>query len=241
MTNGRRFVGLDVHANRTHTGILDPITGELQRRRLNGDPLVVLALLEQLGPQARAVYEAGPTGLGLARAAAEKGLDLGICAPSRIPRKPGDRVKTDARDAERLARLLAARELSFVRVPTIAEEQLRDLVRAREDLRGDLNRARQRLLHFLRRRGLRFGGPGNAWTVRHRRWLQGLCFDDRASEATFADYLAATVALEQRPRCNRLGPRRTRSPEPLGADDRSPALLSGHRHAGGDRTLRRDR
>jgi transposase len=198
MAKSMRFVGLDVHASQTHAGILDPITGELERRRLNGDPLVVLPFLEQLGLQTRAVYEAGPTGLGLARAAAERGLDLRVCAPSLIPRKPGDRVKTDARDAERLARLLAAGELSFVRVATIEEERLRDLVRAREDLRGDLNRARLRLSHFLRRRGLRFGGPGNAWTTRHRKWLHGLRFDDRASEVTFVDYRIAVDALCQR-------------------------------------------
>lgn len=198
MPQSMKFVGLDVHANQTHAGVLDRDTGELRRRRLQGDPLVALALLERLGPNVRAVYEAGPTGFGLARAAAERGLEVRVCAPGLIPRKPADRVKTDARDAERLARLLAAGELSFVRVPTIAEEQLRDLVRAREDLRGDLNRARQRLSHFLRRRGLRFEGPGNTWTVAHHRWLRRLRFEDRASEATFADYLAAVEALGQR-------------------------------------------
>ncbi len=192
------FVGLDVHAAQTHAGILDPLTGELYRRRLKGDPLTALGLLSELGSSARAVYEAGPTGFGLARAAAEQGLDVRVCAPGLIPRKPTDRVKTDARDAERLARLLAAGELSFVRVPTIAEEQLRDLVRAREDLRGDLNRARQRLSHFLRRRALCFSGPGKNWTQAHRAWLGGLEFADRASQVTFADYLAAVDAIGHR-------------------------------------------
>jgi transposase len=144
------------------------------------------------------VYEAGPTGFALARAAAERGLDVRVCAPGLIPRRPTDRIKTDARDAERLARLLAAGELTFVRVPTLEEEQLRDLVRAREDLRGDLNRARQRLSHLLRRRGLRFEGRGNNWTFAHRAWLRAIDFDDRASEVTFADYWAAVDALEQR-------------------------------------------
>jgi transposase len=138
MSQSTPFVGLDVHASQTHAGIFEPLTGELRRRRLNGEPLVVLPFLEQLGAGVCAVYEAGPTGFGLARAAAECGLDVRVCAPGLIPRKPSDRVKTDARDAERLARLLAAGELSFVRVPAVEEEQLRDLVRAREDLRGDL-------------------------------------------------------------------------------------------------------
>ena len=136
MAESMKFVGLDVHAKQTHAGVLDLDTGELRRRRLSGDPLVVLPLLELLGAETVAVYEAGPTGFGLARAARDRGLDVRVCAPGLIPRKPADRVKTDARDAERLARLLAAGELSFVRVPELAEEQLRDLVRAREDLRA---------------------------------------------------------------------------------------------------------
>jgi len=198
MAQTTHFVGLDVHARQTHAGVLNHETGELWRRRLSGDPLVALPLLEELGPGTRTVYEAGPTGFGLARAAAERGLDVRVCAPGLIPRKPTDRVKTDARDVERLARLLAAGELHFVRVPTVEEEQVRDLVRAREDLRGDLNRARQRLSHFLRRRGLRFEGEGKNWTRPHRRWLAALSFDDRASEVTFADYLAGVGALCQR-------------------------------------------
>jgi transposase len=193
-----QFVGLDVHASQTHAGVLDRETGELRRRRLQGDPLIAVSFIEKLGPGVLAVYEAGPTGFGLARVAAERGLEVRVCAPGLIPRKPTDRVKTDARDAERLARLLAAGELSFVRVPTVPEEQLRDLVRAREDLRGDLNRARQRLSHFLRRRGLRFGGPGKNWTHAHRAWLRRLEFSDRASEVTFADYLGAVDAICQR-------------------------------------------
>jgi transposase len=198
MPKTTRFVGLDVHANQTHAGVLDHETGELTRRRLRGDPLIAIAFLRGLGPAARAVYEAGPTGFALARAATEQGLDLRVCAPGLIPRKPTDRVKTDARDAERLARLLAAGELSFVRVPSVEEEQVRDLVRAREDLRGDLNRARQRLSHFLRRRGLRCEDSAKNWSQRHRRWLATLQFDDRASAVTFADYLAGLWAIEQR-------------------------------------------
>jgi transposase len=198
MAQTTQFVGLDVHASQTHAGVLERDTGELRRRRLSGDPLVALPLIEELGRGARAVYEAGPTGFALARAATERGLDVRVCAPGLIPRKPTDRVKTDARDAERLARLLAAGELAFVRVPSVEEEQLRDLVRAREDLRGDLSRARQRLSHFLRRRALRFPGRGKNWTQAHLAWLRSLAFEDRASEVTFADYLSAVNAIETR-------------------------------------------
>src|ERR687896_165790 len=107
-------------------------------------------------------------------------------------------VGLDVHAAERLARLLAAGELPFVRFPSVAEGQLRDRVRAREDLRGDLNRVRQRLSHFLRRRRLRFTGPGNNWTHAHRAWLRALEFSDPASEVTFADYQAAVDAICQR-------------------------------------------
>ncbi len=198
MTDTMPRCGLDVHANQTHAATLDLRTGELKRRRLAGPPQVALDYLEGLGPNLLAVYEAGPTGYGLHRAAAERGIDLRIAAPGLIPRGPSDRVKTDARDAERLARLLAAGELSFVRVPTVAEEHFRDLVRCREDIRGDLMRARHRLGKFCLRRELRYPGRGKNWTRAHRAWLAKLDFADEPSAVTFADYLAAETALCQR-------------------------------------------
>lgn len=129
-------VGLDVHANQTHMFSLDLASGEFVRKRIEGPPTESLPHLQALGPGLIAVYEAGPTGFGLARAGAELGLDVRIAAPGLIPKAPTDRVKTDRRDAERLARLLAAGELRFVHLPSIAEERFRDLVRCREDLRG---------------------------------------------------------------------------------------------------------
>jgi transposase len=155
----------------------------------------VLDFLATLGPGMRAVYEAGPSGFTLARAAAARGLDVRVVAPGLIPRKPGDRVKTDRRDAVRLARLLAAGELGFVRVPSLDEERFRDVVRAREDVRGDLMRARHRLSKLLARRELRFPGGGRAWTRAYHAWLATLSFDDRASQAAFADYLAGVESL----------------------------------------------
>ena len=198
MTETMPRVGLDVHANQTHRAALDLATGELTRRRIKGPPERALDDLAGFGSKVIAVYEAGPTGFGLARAARERGIDLRIAAPGLIPRGSADRVKTDARDAERLARLLAAGELSFVSVPTIAEEHFRDLVRCREDLRGDLMRARHRLSKLLLRRGLRHPGPGGSWTERHRAWLGMLELEDEPSQVTFADYLAAVDALSQR-------------------------------------------
>jgi transposase len=191
-------VGLDVHSSQTHLCVLDAASGEVSRARIEGPPEDVLPHLEGLGGEMIAAYEAGPTGFGLARAGAERGLDVRVIAPGLIPRAPGDKVKTDRRDAERLARLLAAGELRFVRVPSIAEEHFRDLVRCRDDLRGDLMRARHRLSKLLLRQGLRYPGPGVNWTRRHHDWLAGLRFEERAVRATFVDYLAAIEALEQR-------------------------------------------
>jgi transposase len=141
-------VGLDVHAHQTHFCALDLATGEVERKRIEGPPEAVLPHLEAIGAEPIAVYEAGPTGFSLARAAAERGIDVRVAAPGLIPKAPSDRVKTDRRDAERLARLLAAGELRFVHVPTVPEERFRDLLRCREDLRGDQMRARHRLSKF---------------------------------------------------------------------------------------------
>jgi transposase len=191
-------VGLDVHALQTHAAVLDPTSGEVSVRRLQTSPLGVVEFLASLGRGVVAVYEAGPTGFALARAAAERGLDVRVVAPGLIPRKSSDRVKTDRRDALRLARLLAAGELSFCRVPSVEEERFRDLVRAREDLRSDLMRARHRLSKLLLRRELRFPGPQKAWTQAHRSWLGQLDFEDACSRATFLDYLASIDGLLQR-------------------------------------------
>jgi transposase len=191
------FVGLDVHAHQTCAVALDKTTGELTKARLKTAPLGVLDHLKALAP-VRAVYECGPTGLGLARQAQQAGLDVRICTPASSARKPTDRIKTDMRDAERLARLLAAGELTFVRVPTIAEECFRDLIRAREDIRCDLMRARHRLSKLLLRRDVRYPRKGGAWTRDHMDWLRALRFDDEPSSAVLADYLAAVEALLQR-------------------------------------------
>jgi transposase len=194
----KTVVGLDVHATQTHACALTPETGELEARRLGGPPIGVLDHLEGLQAPILAVYEAGPTGYGLARAAVGRGIDVRVCAPGAIPKAPNDRVKTDRRDAERLARLCLAGELRFVRIPTPEEERFRDLARAREAIRADLMRARNRLSKFLLRRELRWEGPGSSWTQAHWSWLRGVRFPDGASTAVLGDYLSAVVALEQR-------------------------------------------
>jgi transposase len=194
MTKAMSLVGLDVHARQTHAAVLAPDTGEVHVSKLRMQPTDVVGFLEGLAP-VRAVYEAGPTGFGLARTARERGLDVRVIAPGSIPRGSGDRVKTDRRDAVRLARLLAAGELSFVFVPSVEDEHFRDLIRAIEDVRGDLMRARHRLGKFLLRRGERYPGAGANWSAKHLGWLGALHFDDACSQATFVDYLTSVQLL----------------------------------------------
>jgi transposase len=189
MPEGMRWVGLDVHACESTLAVFDQATGEVVTRRVAGRPHELLACLRAIAPPLRAVYEAGPTGYGLVRRARAEGIDVCVCAPGRSERRPGDRVKTDKRDAIALARRLAAGDLTLVSVPAVEQELLRDLVRCREDIRADLMRARHRLGKFLLRRERYFPGPGGAWTGSHRAWLARQTFTDRASRLTLEDYL----------------------------------------------------
>ena len=200
MQHSMSLVGLDVHASQTHAAILDTSSGELRAVRLRMAPGQVVEFLATLPGPLRAVYEAGPTGFGLARAGIERGIDVRVVAAGKVPRASGDRVKTDKRDAERLARLLAAGELRFAFVPSVADEQFRDVIRAIEDCRGDLMRARHRLSKLLLRREIRWTGPGSTWTQAHMRWLRSLHFDDVCSQATLIDYLAGVEMLVARRR-----------------------------------------
>ena len=198
MSDGIRWVGLDVHARASMVAIFDHATGEVVTRRVAGRPHELLGVLREIPRPARMVYEAGPTGYGLARRARAEGIELEVCAPGRTERPPADRVKTDERDAIRLARLLAAGELTLVTIPSVERERLRDLVRCREDIRVDLMRARNRLGKFLLRREIYWEGPGEAWSRKHRSWLTSVRFADQASRATLADYLHAHDVLVAR-------------------------------------------
>ena len=137
--------------------------------------------------QLRTCYEAGPTGYDLHRLLGALGVACDIVAPSLIPKAPGDRVKTDRRDCRRLARLHRAGELVTIRVPTVGEEAVRDLCRARGDMVEDRTRARHRLGKFLLRHG-RIYRDGRAWTMRHEQWLLTQRFSDRALQATYEHY-----------------------------------------------------
>ena len=163
------WVGLDVHARSVVAGVIDQGSGEVRSLRLPPGCEATVAWLQTLPAPVRVVYEAGPTGYGLARACAGAGISCLVAAPSRI-RPAADRVKTDRRDAERLARLLRLGEITPVRVPAPEEEAARDLVRAREDARGDLMRARHRLSKLLLRHGAVY--EATAWTRAHDGWLR---------------------------------------------------------------------
>ena len=198
MAKARTLVGLDVHAAKVVAAILDAETGELRFKRLGGESGPVVDLCRSLPGPVRATYEAGPTGYGLARGLFAAGVGCLVAAPGKIPRGATDRIKTDRRDAEHLVRLLLAGKLSPVRVPGPPEEAMRDLVRAREDLRMDLMRARHRLGKLLLRHEIRFEGPGNNWTKRHHEWLAQIEFADPAAQATLEDYRGGVGALLHR-------------------------------------------
>jgi transposase len=195
MPDGIRWVGLDVHARESTLAVFDQATSEVVTRRVVGRPHELLPWLRGVERPARVVYEAGLTGYGLARRALAEGIEIGVCAPGKTERPPSDRVKTDKRDAVRLARLLAAGELTLVTIPSLEREQLRDLVRCREDIRVDLMRARHRIGKFLLRREIYWEGTGEAWSRKHRSWLTSVRFADQASRATLADYLHAHDVL----------------------------------------------
>jgi transposase len=195
MSQAKTFVALDVHVSKTVAAIIDRDSGELRRQRLSGRASEVTEFVAGLDGPVRATYEAGPTGFALARRLEAAGIDCLVCAPGLIPRGPSDRVKTDQRDAERLVRLLIAGELHRVAVPTIEAESLRDLVRAREDLRGDLMSARHRVAKLLLRHDVRFEGSERNWTQPHLKWLSTVRFEHPGTQAAFDDYRGGVDAL----------------------------------------------
>ena len=193
----RTSVGLDVHARSVVACGLDGDTGEVFQRRLCPDHQEVLEWIKGLPAPVAVTYEAGPTGFGLARFLLAAGIMCLVAAPSKLQRPAGDRVKTDARDAAHLARLLHLGQIVEVTVPSVAQEAARDLVRAREDCRGDLMGARHRLSKFLLRQGIVYHG-GQAWTGKHELWLRAQRFDNPALTLAYEAALDAMVACVHR-------------------------------------------
>ena len=193
-------VGLDVHARSVVATAIDTTTGELFKERLIPSSEVVLEWLARLPGPVAVTYEAGPTGFGLARALVAAQVRCEVAAPSKLSRPAGERVKTDARDALQLAKLLRNDDITSVRVPTITQESARDLVRAREDVRGDLMRARRRVSKLLLRHGHVYYG-GKTWSAKHHAWLQRIRFDELGTQCAYrADLEAIEFAVARRDR-----------------------------------------
>ena len=187
-----RFVGLDVHADTIAVAVAEA-GGEVRSHgTIPNRSESVRKLIRKIGEGAKlkCCYEAGPTGYVLYWQLAELGVDCEVIAPSLVPTKAGDRVKTDRRDAEKLARCYRAGELTPVWVPDAAHEALRDLVRARETAKQDQLRHRHRLGKFLLRHGKRPVDAGPAWCAKYLNWIKvHVRFEQPALEATLADYL----------------------------------------------------
>lgn len=188
-----RFIGLDVHADTIAVAVAEP-DGEVRCLGIIPNRLEsVRKMVAKLAPvdQLKACYEAGPTGYVLYWQLSALGVRCEVIAPSLVPTKAGDRVKTDRRDAAKLARSYRSGDLTPVWVPDASHEALRDLVRAREDAREDQHRARQRLGKFLLRHGWqRPEEVKENWTQKHMAWIKSqVKFEQPASQSAFLDYV----------------------------------------------------
>ena len=201
MNKATRFVGLDVHAATIAVAVAESgRDGELREYGIiPNTEASVRKLFQKLGTKnLRACYEAGPTGFALYWQLVELGVECEVIAPSLIPKKAGERIKTDRRDAVKLARCYRAGDLTAVWVPDKAHEALRDLVRAREVAKQDQHRARQRLSKFLLRCGRRPPQETSAWTQKYVAWIRGLTFEHAAQQAVLQEYLGEVDHCAQR-------------------------------------------
>ncbi|KVN32001.1 transposase [Burkholderia pyrrocinia] len=184
------YVGLDVHKESITVAYAVGMGDvELLGRigTANGDIDRLCKRLRSKGRQVHVVYEAGPCGYGLYRQLVEEGFECMVCAPSLIPRKPGERVKTDRRDSVKLARALRAGDLSAVHVPGIEDEAFRDLARAWVSAKDDLKQARQRLKSFLLLHGVRYPGKAD-WGSSYRRWVSQHSFSNEWQQLAFEEH-----------------------------------------------------
>lgn len=196
------YVGLDVHKDLIQVAMNLPGEAEPVEWRIRHTSKAIPRLARRLRKDApgsvMCCYEAGPCGYAPQRELEKAGVRCQVVAPALIPVKPGERLKTDRRDAHKLGRLLRSGDLTEVHAPTEADEAVRDLCRTREDAKEDRERARHRLAKFLLRRGIFYTAGRKAWTHAHRAWLRTLDFEPAVAQATFDDYLQAVEQAEDR-------------------------------------------
>jgi len=193
-------IGLDVHKKTIVAAVLHPGLSQVSERfTIENTTEAIEKMVKRLSERGALsfCYEAGPCGYEVYRQLRRLGQACVVIAPSLTPQKPGDRVKTDRRDAEKLARYFRSGELTEVRVPSVEEEAARDLVRAREDALEDQSRARHRLTKFMLRQG-RVYRNGKAWTQKHRRWIQQQRFEVTMYTQTYHAYVRALEECEAR-------------------------------------------
>jgi transposase len=187
------IIAFDQHAATTVAAVLLPGHRTPALHPLTSDVPTILRFVDRVrrDHHVQCCYEAGPCGFDLQRALTTRGIPCDVIAPALIPRRPGDRVKTDRRDAGQLAVLYRAGALTAIHIPTEQEEAARDLLRCREDIRADLLRARHRLSKFLLRHGRRFTATKKAWSKRHDAWLRAQTWPIAALDQTHRAYLRA--------------------------------------------------
>ncbi len=197
-----KYVGLDTHKDTIAVAIADIAGGKPRYYgEIANTPTALTKLMKDVSPNGEIVsycYEAGPCGYGIYRQISGSGHDCSVVAPSLIPTKPGDRVKTDRRDSENLARLHRAGELTPVWVPDQEQEAMRDLTRAREDMKHLERQARQRLCAFLLRHGQRYESGKSKWTQAYWRWLERIKFSHRVQQTVFQEYIDSVKQQQQR-------------------------------------------
>jgi transposase len=196
-----RYIGLDVHKASISVAIAEASGAPTSYGRIQNDPAAIRMLMTRLGGaqvELRVAYEAGPTGYALHRQLTSRDIQCMVVAPSLIPKRAGDKVKTDRRDALKLARLLRSGDLTPVWVPDEAHEALRGLVRARADAKADQLRAKHRLSKFLLRQGCWPTIGVRNWSKRYFTWLHQLEFEHLPDRIVFADYLAEVTAAGER-------------------------------------------
>jgi len=191
------IIGIDAHAKTNEICAIDKTTGEIKRATLSADPKETAAWIKALNfsTPLKAVYESGPTGFALARVLGDAGIECSVCATSKLPSRK-DKKKTDRSDAEYLARMLDSGSVREVRIPSEAEEALRNLVRLRNDTSKDLTRAKLRVTSFLLLKGIK--APAKNWTWHFKEWAHQLIFEQEIDTYVFAEKFAEVLRIEER-------------------------------------------